>query len=67
MEGGTKDEGSELMVSYQSFITFVWLWECARDHARKKVGFQRIMQSTVQSLPEFSAVPDRRLLLAAHI
>src|SRR6266446_5256329 len=29
-------------------ISFVWRWEIPRDHARKNVEFQRIMQSTVK-------------------
>ena len=33
----------------QCLISFIWLWECSRDHSRKKVGFQWYMQRTVTS------------------
>jgi len=33
--------------SYQCLICFVWLWEWSRGHACKKVGFHKIMQTTV--------------------
>ena len=47
-EGENKESKSRRQGgSYRNLIWFVWLWESSRGHARKKVGFHKIMQTTV--------------------
>ena len=36
-------EGKGIKTRESGLSVVVWLWECTRDHACKKVRFQRIM------------------------
>ena len=40
-------EGKGIKTRESGLSVVVWLWECTRDYACKKVRFQRIMQTTV--------------------